>query len=377
MNFKTEVGPIRPPSESHSLLFRFSRNCPWNKCLFCPVYKNTKFSLRSIDEIKKEIIFLSSLHKKIKDLLDTYSLHELSLNLNNFFPNNEIYDARRILHWLYHGENTVFIQDADPLLRKKNEIFELLNLLKSEFPEIKRITSYARARTITKYDISDLKELNQSGLSRIHMGLESGSKEVLDFVNKGLDPSDIIEACEKLHKSNIETSLYVMPGLGGNQLSKKHIAETINVVNLAKPNFLRLRTIGLNPSMPLYKLYVDGKFIPPSEKMIVLEIKEIIEGTNVNLDFYSDHNLNLLMEINGKLPNDREKMLKKIEQFLTLNQKDMNLFILARRLNKIYELNEFFAFPADQYLLEVYQKIKILPEKEKEKLFLELRSQNL
>lgn len=377
MNFKTEVGPIRPPSESHSLLFRFSRNCPWNKCLFCPVYKNTKFSLRSIDEIKKEIIFLSSLHKKIKDLLDTYSLHELSLNLNNFFPNNEIYDARRILHWLYHGENTVFIQDADPLLRKKNEIFELLNLLKSEFPEIKRITSYARARTITKYDISDLKELNQSGLSRIHMGLESGSKEVLDFVNKGLDPLDIIEACEKLHKSKIETSLYVMPGLGGNQLSKKHIAETINVVNLAKPNFLRLRTIGLNPSMPLYKLYVDGKFIPPSEKMIVLEIKEIIEGTNVNLDFYSDHNLNLLMEINGKLPNDREKMLKKIEQFLTLNQKDMNLFILARRLNKIYELNEFFAFPADQYLLEVYQKIKILPEKEKEKLFLELRSQNL
>lgn len=377
MNFKTEVGPIRPPSESHSLLFRFSRNCPWNKCLFCPVYKNTKFSLRSIDEIKKEIIFLSSLHKKIKDLLDTYSLHELSLNLNNFFPNNEIYDARRILHWLYHGENTVFIQDADPLLRKKNEIFELLNLLKSEFPEIKRITSYARARTITKYDISDLKELNQSGLSRIHMGLESGSKEVLDFVNKGLDPSDIIEACEKLHKSNIETSLYVMPGLGGNQLSKKHIAETINVVNLAKPNFLRLRTIGLNPSMPLYKLYVDGKFIPPSEKMIVLEIKEIIEGTNVNLDFYSDHNLNLLMEINGKLPNDREKMLKKIEQFLSLNQEDMNLFILARRLNKIYELNEFFAFPADQYLLEVYQKIKILPEKEKEKLFLELRSQNL
>lgn len=377
MSFKTEVGPIRPPSESHSLLFRFSRNCPWNKCLFCPVYKNTKFSLRSIDEIKKEIIFLSSLHKKIKDLLNTYSLHELSLNLNNFFPNNETYDVRRILHWLYHGEYTVFIQDADPLLRKKNEIFELLNQLKSEFPEIKRITSYARARTITKYDISDLKELKQSGLSRIHLGLESGSKEVLNFVNKGLDPSDIIEACEKLHKSNIETSVYVMPGLGGNQLSKKHIEETINVVNLAKPNFLRLRTIGLNPSMPLYKLYVDGKFIPPSEKMIVLEIKEIIEGTNVNLDFYSDHNLNLLMEINGKLPNDREKMLKKIEHFLSLNEEDMNLFILARRLNKIYELNEFFAFPADQYLLEVYQKIKILPEKEKEKLFLELRSQNL
>ena len=35
-----ELGPIRPPSEAHSLLIRVTRNCPWNRCTFCSTYKN-------------------------------------------------------------------------------------------------------------------------------------------------------------------------------------------------------------------------------------------------------------------------------------------------------------------------------------------------
>lgn len=377
MKLRTEVGPIRPPSESHSLLIRFNRNCPWNKCLFCPVYKGQKFSSRSIEELKSEIFFLSSLYKKLQKLLDNHTIYKINLNLNNFFDSNEIYDAQRVLHWLYHGEYTVFIQDADPLLRKKDEIFKLLYLLKSEFPEIRRITAYARAKTINRYDINDLKEFKKMGLLRIHMGLESGSKEVLDFVSKGLEPQDIIKACEKLNQANIETSLYVMPGLGGKELSKKHIKETIDVINYAKPNFLRLRTIGINPLMPLYKLYKEKRYIPPSEKMIVLEIREMIEGIQVHLNFFSDHNLNLLMEINGKLPDNREIMLEKIDKFLSLDDESANLFILARRLNKVFDLNEFFAFSPDKDLLNIYKKIKNLPDEEREELFLELRSQNL
>ncbi len=50
-----EQGPIRPPSEAGSLLFRFTRNCPWNRCTFCPVYKGTQFSRRSLEEIKGDI----------------------------------------------------------------------------------------------------------------------------------------------------------------------------------------------------------------------------------------------------------------------------------------------------------------------------------
>jgi radical SAM superfamily enzyme YgiQ (UPF0313 family) len=50
-----EQGRIRPPSEAGSLLIRITRNCPWNRCTFCPVYKGTKFSLRPVAHVLKDI----------------------------------------------------------------------------------------------------------------------------------------------------------------------------------------------------------------------------------------------------------------------------------------------------------------------------------
>ncbi len=50
-----EQGPIRPPSEAGSLLLRVTRNCPWNRCKFCPVYKGTQFSRRPVDHVLRDI----------------------------------------------------------------------------------------------------------------------------------------------------------------------------------------------------------------------------------------------------------------------------------------------------------------------------------
>src|SRR5512139_3211059 len=50
-----EQGPIRPPSEAHSLLLRVTRNCPWNHCTFCPVYKGARFSVRPVAHILRDI----------------------------------------------------------------------------------------------------------------------------------------------------------------------------------------------------------------------------------------------------------------------------------------------------------------------------------
>jgi hypothetical protein len=50
-----EQGPIRPPSEAHSLLLRVTRNCSWNRCEFCHIYKGQRFSPRTVEEVKKDI----------------------------------------------------------------------------------------------------------------------------------------------------------------------------------------------------------------------------------------------------------------------------------------------------------------------------------
>ena len=148
-----EQGPIRPPSESKSLLLRLTRNCPWNKCLFCPVYKNTTFSRRSLAEIKGEIDKLSEI---------VHDIQRISLKLgfegritgtviSHIYPNKD-YDPiyRHVAHWLYFGEGSVFLQDANSLIMKPEDLAEVLNYLRQKVPGIRRITSYARSRTLAR-----------------------------------------------------------------------------------------------------------------------------------------------------------------------------------------------------------------------------------
>lgn len=375
--FTSELGPIRPPSESHSLLIRLSRNCPWNRCLFCPVYKGNSFSIRALPELIDEISFLASIKNTLQELLKTYSFRFLSLNLAKFFETRSVNDAHRILHWLYHDEYTIFLQDADPLLRKPDEIIKIMSTINILFPEVTRVTAYARATTILRIPKETLKVLRSYRLSRIHMGLESGSNQVLNYVKKGIKKEDVILASNKLAEADIQLSLYVMPGLGGKSLQNEHITETIDAINNSKPAFVRLRTLALNPTIPLYNLYMSGEFLVPSEEELVIEIKQIVSGIIVPVFIFSDHTLNLLMDINGFLPDDKSEILKKIDRFLSL-QDDLKLkFILSRRLNSVFELNEFLNIKPDSNVLQMYEKISVMNKTDREKLFLELRSNSL
>lgn len=373
----TEIGPIRPPSESHSLLIRLSRNCPWNKCLFCPVYKNERFSVRKTDDILREILYLSNLNNRLINLLKAYSFFSLSQNLHNHFNIDELNDAHRVLHWRYHKSFNIFLQDADPLLRQKEDIYTILSAINKAFPEINRITTYGRASTLTRFSLDDFKALKSYKLLRIHTGLESGSQNVLDFVKKGVTKTQFLRAGKNLKASGIEFSLYVMPGLGGKKFSLEHVYETASLINETAPDFIRFRTLALNESIPLYHLFESGDFEILSEEDMVKEIKTIIENIHIQTHIFSDHNLNLLMEVTGKLPDDKAKILTKIDKFLNLPEEIKIKFIIARRLNLVFELSEFLSNKPPHEVETLYDKISLLSADEREKIFLKLRSTSL
>jgi len=54
--YNFEVGVYRPPSEggSFSLLLRITRNCPWNRCAFCNMYKTEKFEVSPIHQRRSD-----------------------------------------------------------------------------------------------------------------------------------------------------------------------------------------------------------------------------------------------------------------------------------------------------------------------------------
>src|SRR4030042_4463761 len=188
-----EMGPTRPPSEAESIPLRLTRNCHWNKCAFCPVYKNTQFSMRNVAEIKKDIDVMASIAEPIyRELTSRYPDRKDSTPVVQVIKDmdfgHEIDDrcARQVAFWIYHGMKSMFLQDADALVLRTEHLVEILNYAREKFPTIERIPTYSRAKTVSRNSPDELAALRRAGLNRIHIGLETGSEAVLEMICKGV-----------------------------------------------------------------------------------------------------------------------------------------------------------------------------------------------
>jgi len=336
MAFPFEQGPIRPPSEAKSLLIRVTRNCPWNKCAFCNTYRGKKFELRSLDEIFAEI-------REIKDIVThitalswkhgeagrvTDKVIQLIFSQENSY--NEGY--RSVAAWLYFGGESVFIQDANSLIMKTEDLVSVLTEIKNTFPSVTRITSYCRSKTAARKSVDELKQLHDAGLSRIHIGMESGYDPLLAFIHKGVKAAEHIKGGRNVVEAGISLSEYVIPGLGGALWTQEHARETARVINEINPDFIRLRTLHTVPGTELHEKMLRGEFVPLSDNEVVMEIRNFIERlAGIESTLVSDHILNLLEEIQGTLPGAREQMLGIIDRYLALPEQDQLIFRLGRR----------------------------------------------
>ncbi len=366
-----EMGPIRPPSEGRdqSLLIRATRNCPWNRCRFCPVYKGQRFQYRSVAEIKEDIDVARALAGDLKDASWRLGLGggiDRSVLQSVLRASPEIYgggpagaaDADRCIaslvnvgNWLASGGRTVFLQDADTLIMRVPELLEVLRHLAAGFPGVERVTSYARARTAARRSPAELAELRDAGLARLHVGLESGADEVLQFMEKGVTAEEHIRGGRAVVEAGISLSEYVMPGLGGRRWSEKHALESARVVNAIGPEFIRLRSLGVRTNTPLHQQMGSAEFEVLDEDDMVGEIGLLIENLHCRAYLASDQMSNLLWEIEGRLPEDKPAMLATISAYLAKPPLERLHFCLERRRRSYYQV--YGGFPAEvQGLLE-------------------------
>jgi len=330
-----EQGPIRPPSEADSLLIRLTRNCPWNKCTFCPVYKGRKFSFRSVDNILKDIDDLHSHLHTIIQASEPNSQVDMD-KVNTIFRELDSRDRisfNAAWHWYTTGMESIFLQDADSLVMKPDDIVRVLERIRKRFPMVKRITSYARSHTIVRIKTQDIQRISDAGLNRIHIGLESGSDAVLKMVKKGASKDVHIKAGRKVKNAGMELSEYVMPGLGGVDLSKEHALETADALNKINPDFIRLRTLAVPGRAVLAQAYDSGKFKKCTDYMMAQELKLFLENLDGITSFIkSDHILNLLEEVDGKMPGDKEKLVAVVDEFLDMTPEKRVIFQVGRRM---------------------------------------------
>ena len=247
--YQFETGVYRPPSEggSASLLVRFTRNCPWNNCSFCGMYKAEKFQVRPVAEIKQDLDAIAAL---CSDLAATATAGgragSLSRNaaaeLIRRNPGLEYHPGFAMVYeWLLSGGKTAFLQDANSIIMKTDQLVEALQHLRRTFPTLQRVTSYARSKTIAQKKPAELEAIRAAGLDRLHVGLESGDDEVLKKVRKGVTAEGHIKGGQKALAAGFQLSEYWMPGLGGAELSEQHAAGTARVLNAINPHYIRSR----------------------------------------------------------------------------------------------------------------------------------------
>lgn len=284
--------PYRPPSEAYSLLLRVTRGCPWNKCLFCSMYKDVPFERRSLREIKGDIKTATHLYGDVT-------------------------------RW-------AFIGDSNSLAVKTDLLCEVLRSLYESFPHLERVTSYARAKTIARKDLDELRKLRRAGLVRLHVGLETGDEETLKFIKKGATPNEMIESGCKAKEAGFELSLYILLGIGGVQRWKEHADGTTAVLNKIDPHFIRVRTLLPQPGSPLFEMRKRGTFTLPAADLILEEERRIIAGLKVTSQFLSDHISNYL-PLNGKMPEDKAHLLQLLDQELLSVREDDSVLESYRR----------------------------------------------
>jgi radical SAM superfamily enzyme YgiQ (UPF0313 family) len=219
-------------------------------------------------------------------------------------------------HKLYHDRvETVFIGDSDSLVMQTEPLCRILKYLGTVFPSKTRVTSYARAGTLKRRSLDNLKRLREAGLTRLHIGLESGSDAILKNIRKGASRETMIKGCRKAKKAGFQISLYVLAGIGGEEMWREHAEETAEVINEIGPDFIRVRTLTPQPGTDVYRWMEEGTFIMPSPETVLKEQEKLINRITTSTEYLSDHVSNYA-PVNGQIPEDKEAMLSIISDTL-------------------------------------------------------------
>lgn len=333
--YRFETGVYRPPSEggSCSLLVRLTRNCPWNRCTFCAMYKDHKFELRPVDQVKKEIDAMAAICKDLEQISHDLGhggavTQEAAVALLTKVPELNQHEGFVMLyHWLLSGGKTAFLQDANSLIMKTDQLVELLSHLRHTFPSINRVTSYARSKTLMQKSAIELEAIHQAGLDRLHVGLETGDDALLKKIKKGVSAQEHIKGGQKAMAAGFQLSEYWMPGLGGKAMWQDHAVQTARVLNEINPHYIRSRPFYALPGTPIEGQMETGEFNQLSAQEQLLELKLTMEELNFTAKVCFDHAGNYWTDRNGSLlfthdyegyqfPQDKPKVLARIEEGL-------------------------------------------------------------
>ena len=270
MNYKEPL--FRPPAEADSLIFQVSYGCPHNCCLFCGMYKYSRYEEREYDEVLEDF-------KKA---------------------------ARK-----YPETQRIFLADGDAMLLSFEKLQKYLLKLNELFPKLTRVNLYANGSSIIAKTKEQLCGLRRLKLHTLYLGLETGDEELLKLVNKGETADKMVEAVRISQECGLRYSVMVLLGLGGKKDSERHAIETANVLNKMQPRLLSALRFVQVPGSKMFNGYETV-----SEFEAVCELRKMIENLELVKTVFRANHASNPVPLEGRFPNDKARILAELDYLI-------------------------------------------------------------
>ena len=284
---------VKPPMIKNAEILEVSYGCSYGKCRYCMFYKNTKYGVSKMEDIREDLQEIKEKNPNVKQL---------------------------------------FLLGGDPFslpVKKLNEIIDLINIY---LPDVKLIM-YANINSMKNKSVPELVELKNKGVVDLVIGLETGDDKILHMINKGYDSKEAEESLTKLNNAGINYSIIYIAGLAGHGEDNwsRNALNTAKLINKVHPTSLCLTMLYLNEGIPLYDEDLkNGEFTEAKILEILKEYKLLLENINISLHIFNDEAATM-MSVKADFPREKVNAIKffdnKIESF---TPEDENLYDLYR-----------------------------------------------
>jgi radical SAM superfamily enzyme YgiQ (UPF0313 family) len=269
---------IRPPSEASSLIVQVTFGCSNASCDFCSTYLDKPFSVRPPDEVAEDVTGL---------------------------PDSVKARVRR-----------VFLADGDALALSRRRLEDILALLRSELPALKRVSCYANAQNLLRKSPDDLRAIRAAGLELLYLGLESGDDVTLSDIHKGVTAAQQIEGCARASAAGFALSITAILGLAGVERSGLHASATGEALSAIDPEYIGVLSLMVEPGTRLAARVRGGEFVVPDALTMLRELRGMIAATNVSDALFRSNHASNYLPVGGRLPRDKEAMLTALDGVL-------------------------------------------------------------
>jgi len=265
---------FRPPFEANSLLLQVTVGCSHNKCSFCTMYRDTPFSVESMEQIRTDLA-----------------------------------EARAYVP----GARRVFLENGDPFALSADRLAEIAEAVHEFLPAVETIAMYASINNIRSKTDEELVRLRNLGINELNIGVESGLDEALVLMNKGYDSKEALYELGRLRAAGMDYGANVIFGGAGAGKTRENAIATAELINKTSPYLIFTGTIHADPGCPLYDDMQTGRFPEPTFGEHIDEEELFLQELDVENCLYFGLHPSNVVRMQGWLSRDKQAMLEEVK----------------------------------------------------------------